>query len=176
MNRAFYIVGIVFSVVFLFIGAYFANEVHEAQWRSYFDTFSSNDLFSDLNFDSYYYEDEVANITFTASLWSLFFFLSFITIDLMGLLKVKTTTTKVFSIIGLSITGIFLIWNFAVMSSPGSIDFEEVYPGYLLYCFIMLSFSIVGLVQSVRYFKQQQGGGVASAASVSNDTDDLLDS
>lgn len=175
MNRAFYIVGIVFSVVFLFVGAYFANEVDEAQWRSYFETLAATDYGYDFGYDSYSYASDVGDITFTAALWSLFFFLCFGVIDLMGLLKVKTTTTKVFSIIGLSITGIFLIWNFAVLASPSALNFEEVYPGYLLYCMVMLSFSIVGLVQSVRYYKRQQSGA-SSATVASNDSGDLLDS
>ncbi|MBL4862900.1 MAG: hypothetical protein JKY09_07790 [Crocinitomicaceae bacterium] len=68
---------------------------------------------------------------------------------------------KVFGIMGLCISGIFLLWNFGVMVSPGALSFDEVAPGWILYCFIMLAFTIVGLIQSVRYYKVTQRGGAA---------------
>lgn len=174
MNRAFYIVGIVFAVVFLFIGGYYADAVDNAKWSSFYDSLSSS--YDDYGYDYGFGNDDRADeLTITAGLWSLFFFLAFIAIDLLGLLKVKTTTIKVFSIIGLSISGIFLLWNFAVLASPGSLSFDEVYPGWVLYCLIMLAFSIVGLVQSVRYHKRQVLG-VSQPVLNSNDSKDLLDS
>ena len=172
MNKAFYIVGIVFSIIFLFMGAYYAEEVSSAKWSSIFNSYSS---YSDYGY-SYgsLFEDDYKDITVTAGLWSLFFFASFITIDLMGLLKVKTKTTKIFSIIGLSLSGIFLLWNFGVLSSPGSMSFDEVYPGWAFYCLVMLAFGIVGLVQSVRYSKAQNNVGMSPANTT--DKGDLLDS
>lgn len=174
MNKAFYIVGIVFAVVFLFVGGYYAEEVDNAQWSSFMSSYDYSDF--GYNYD-YGYDYEVEDLTIAASLWSLFFFLAFIAIDIMGLIKIKTTTVKVFSIIGLSLSGIFLLWNFAVMGSPGSLSFDEVYPGWVLYCLIMLAFSIVGLVQSVRYQKRQSvGAQPAQAVTNTKEVEDLLDS
>lgn len=174
LNRAFYIVGIVFAVVFLFVGGYYAEEVDNAKWSSFYESISSYDDFGySYNYDSDY---EAEGLTVAAGLWSLFFFLAFMAIDILGLLKIKTTTVKVFSIIGMSLSGIFLLWDFAVIASPGSLSFDEVYPGWVLYCLIMLAFSIVGLVQSVRYHKRQTGVVNTQTVSSSEDTTDLLDS
>ena len=152
MNKAFYIVGIVFSVIFLGITVYYADEVSSARFDAIWDSYSY-----DYGYDSYSYGyssyDEADDLTESAALWSVFFILAFIAIDLLGLIKVKTRTTKVLSIIGLSFSGIFLFWSFGVMSSPGSMSFDEVAPGWLFYCMVMLAFGIIGLVQSVRFYR-----------------------
>ncbi|MCR9174311.1 MAG: hypothetical protein NXI10_17570 [bacterium] len=168
MNRAFYIVGIVFSVIFFFVCGYYIAEVHDARMMDLFASgpYGSYDLYS--SFGSGIAE----SLTEEAGMVSLFFFLSFITIDLLGLLKVKTSTAKVMSIIGLAISGIFLLWNFAMLSSPGSLSFDEVGVGFLLYCFIMLAFTIVGLIQSVKYAKNQGQGTTAQV----KEQVDVLDS
>lgn len=175
MNRAFYIVGIVFAVVFLFVGGYYAEEVDSVKWSSFYESLSSS--YDDYGYNyGYSYEYEAEDLTVAAGLWSLFFFLCFIAIDILGLIKIKTSTVKVFSIIGLSLSGIFLLWDFAVLASPGSLSFDEVYPGWVLYCLIMLAFCIVGLVQSVRYNKRQLNGGNPQAVSSPSESKDLLDS
>lgn len=167
MNKALYIVGIVFSVVFLLVAGFYIGEVASARISS---------LFSNYDYGSYYssysstINNEYKELTFSASLWSLFFFLVFITVDLMGLMKIKTRTTKVLSIIGLSISGIFLLWNFAVMFSDGGITFDEVGGAYVFYCFIMLAFTIVGLIQAVRFGKKGN-----QPAMVYNQAKDILD-
>lgn len=172
MNKAFYIVGIVFSVIFLIVTGYYSEEVSSAKWSSFYSSMYDYD-YLDYGYSSYDSSSEYKDLTFTAALWSLFFFLCFIAIDLLGMIKIKTKTTKVLSIIGLSFSGIFLFWNFAVMASPGSMSFDEVSPAWGLYCLIMLAFTIIGLVQSVRY-----GNAVASGGSVKkkNELEDLLDS
>lgn len=159
------------------MGGYYAEEVDSAKWSSFYQSLSTSyDDYGGYNYGYDAYDYEADDLTVTAALWSLFFFLSFIAIDILGLLKIKTATVKVFSIIGLSLSFIFLLWNFAVMADPGSLSFDEVYPGWVLYCLIMLAFSIVGLVQSVRYHKRQNGGVVPQSVSSSDDTKDLLDS
>lgn len=153
MNRALYIVGIVFSVIFSGVISYYADEVDNARWNSYYDSFSS---YSDYSYDySYMFNSDDEDLTVEAGLWSIFFILSFITIDLLGLLKVKTKTTKVLSIIGLSFSAIWLIWSFGMLSSPGSMSFDEVQPAWAFYATLMLAFTIVGLVQAVRYHKRK---------------------
>lgn len=162
MNRAFYIVGIVFSVIFFFVSAYYISEARDA----YLNELFSYD-YSGYGYSYLYTGTSRADVSFEGALVSLFFFLAFLAIDLMGLLKVKTSTAKVMSIIGLSISGIFLLWNFGVLTSPGAMSFDEVGPAWMLYCMIVLAFSIVGLVQSVRFAKMGK-----SATTVS----DILDS
>ena len=181
MNRAFFIVGIVFSVIFMFVTSYYAEEVQSARWSAW-DSYSYSsydyDSYSYPSYNSYSY-DNSDDLTMEAGLWSLFFFLCFITIDILGLMKVKTKTMKVLGIIGLCFSGIFLLWNFLVIFDPGAISFDEVAPAWILYCLIMLAFTIVGLIQSVRYYKQQLSGAtpVSNAAPTSgtSELNDLLD-
>lgn len=164
MNKAFYISGIVLSIVFIAIGTYYADEVLSAK---YWDLFS----YSDYDF-GYGSSSRYKDLTIEGGLWSLFFFLFFIASDLLGLIKIKTTTSKVLSIIGLSISGILLLWNFVMMFSDGGITYDEVFPAYIFYCVMMLAFSIVGLVQSVRYAKKIKSGSKGSVV----ENKDLLDS
>lgn len=161
MNKAFYIAGIVFSVIFLFTCGFYVAEVDAARSYAYMSYYSDATFYESLSWGT--------SATLEAATVSLFFFLAFITIDLLGLIKVKTTTMKVMGIIGLSISGIFLLWDFAVLSSPSSLSFDEVGVGFMFYCLIMLAFTIVGLVQSAKYAKMQKNGGAAANG-------DILDS
>lgn len=171
MNRAFYIVGIVFSVIFMVVTGYYAEEVDSAKM---YDLFSSYSYDSYSSYSSYYSSGLAESYTSEAATWSLFFFLSFIAIDLLGLLKVKTTTVKVLSIIGLSLSGIFLLWNFVVLSSPGSVSFDEVAPAWIFYTMVMLAFTIIGVVQSSRYYSK--ASSMSTSIQDSKQTSDLLDS
>jgi len=170
MNRAFYIIGIVFSVFFFFIAAFYVGSARSAYLSEMYSM-----LLTDYSGDytSSYGSSLREQYTIEGAMWSLFFILSFITFDLMGLIKVKTVTAKVMSIIGLSISSLFLLWDFAVIGSPGSMSYDEVGPAFVLYSIVMLAFTIVGLVQSVRYYKMKQSGAVENAA---DSLTDLLDS
>ncbi len=161
--KALYIVGIVLSVIFLFVIGFFIAEVESARYMSYYNSYDSY-------YNSYSSYDNGSDDTMMAGIVSFFFFAFFILSAILGLIKVKTTTNKVFSIIGLSISGVFLLWNFLMMSSPGSLSFDEVGVGFAFYCFIMLAFMIVGLVQAIKYAKSN--GVVASSVS----STDMLDS
>lgn len=153
MNKAFYIVGIVASVILFAVTVHYASEVDQVRLQELLDSFSSYD-YGYPSYSSTSYASEADDLTMEAGLISLIFFLLFLAIDILGLIKIKTTTTKVLSIIGMSVTGIFILWDFGVLSSPGALSFDEVGIGWLLYCFIMLAFSIVGLIQSVRFEKR----------------------
>ena len=169
MNRAFYIVGIVFSV---FYSGTLSNYIEDAE-------FARGDYLYDLilNIDTAAFGGNVADITFNASLWSLFYILCFIAIDIFGVVKVKTKTMKVMGIIGLSLSGIFFFWNLLVMASPGAMSIDEVGPGFSFYATTMLAFTIVGLVQSTRFFKNQSKYlGSAHVDTSNTETGDLLDS
>lgn len=141
--RAFYIIGIVLSVAFIFVTGYFIEEYQSARWSYYDYSYGSSGYNS-----SYYRANEV---TFNWAVVSVFFFLYFIAVDIIGLVKIKRTTTKVLAIIGLSISGLMLAWNFLVMSSPSHISVDEVAGAWMLYSLLYLAFSIVGLVQAVKW-------------------------
>lgn len=152
MNKAFNIVGIVASVLFLIISLHYISEVNQVRIQELLESFSNS---YDYGYTTYMsYGSEADDLTTEAGLISMVFFLLFVAIEILGLIKVKTATMKVLSIIGMSVTGIFLLWDFAVLSSPGAMSFDEVGVAWLLYCLIMLAFSIVGLIQSVRFEKR----------------------
>lgn len=167
MNKAFYISGIVLSVIFLFVCGYYINAAHDARIAA---------IFSDYGYDSYasysYGSSDASGITEEGGLVSLLFFLAFIAIDILGLVKIKTTTMKVMGILGLSISGIFLLWDLMMISSPGALSFDEVGLGFFLYCFIILAFCIVGLVQSIRFANKRNNVNLDAGGQSS----DVLDS
>ncbi len=170
MMKALYITGIVLSVIFMFVIGYFIQEVESARFSSYYSSYSNSydiyNSYSSYNYNSY---NSGADETMAAAIVSFFFFVFFILTSIFGLVRVKTTTNKVFSIIGLSISGIFFFWNFIVMISPSAVSFDEVGGGFGFYSMIMLAFMIVGLVQAIRYAKRSRGA-------VQNPSLDILDS
>lgn len=165
MGKTLYLIGIILAVIFFFVCGYYYVEAVKATDRMY---------------ASYMYGSSFLptgpsreDVTTEIALLSLFFFTSFISIDIIGLINIKTKTMKVFGIIGLSLSGVFLFWNFAMMSSPGGMSFDEVGPAWLLYSLIMTMITIIGLVQSIRYANKLKSGQVPS---LNEDTTDLLDS
>lgn len=143
--RAFYILGIIFSILLIIVTGYFIAEYQSARYSYYSYDYSYNSYGSD---SSYY---EMREVTSNWAITTLFFFLYYIAVDILGLVKIKRTTTKVLSIIGLSLSGIMLFWDLLVISSPGGISVDEVGGVWVLYALIYLAFSIVGLVQAVKW-------------------------
>lgn len=152
MNKAFYIISLALSVIFMVLCGYYIEEVSDARLSALLSSYNYSDPYS--SYSSYYSSyDAGSDLTAEASLIAIFFFLLFITTDLLGVLKVKTTTTKVLGIIGMSLSGLMLLWDLLMASSPSSISFDEVGGVFILYSFVILAFSIVGLIQSIRYDK-----------------------
>lgn len=160
MNKGFYIGGIVLSFILFILSLYYMAEINLARYSEFAEMMDN-----DYNYGYYGLSTVSSDLTMEIATISLVFFLFYIASDILGLVKIKTTTTRVFSIIGLSITFIFILWDFAVLSSPSAMSFDEVGIAWLLYALIMLAFSIVGLVQSIRFGK---GGNLVSS--------DILDS
>ena len=150
MNKALYIIGIVFSVLFLIVCGYYVSAVSMARLADLFatsyDPFSSE--YSRLS------SDMASRLTVQAACISLFFFLFFIVADVFGVLRVKTRTMRAMGVTGIVLGLIFLIWDFVVLSSPGALSFDEVGLWFMLYSFIAMAFSIVGLIQSIRFSSQ----------------------
>lgn len=152
MNKAFYISSIVLSFVFLCVCGYYIGEVESAKAADIISSLSSYADSLNYGYPSYNsYSSAASDYTTEAAIVSIFFFLFFITTDILGVARVKTTTTKTLGIIGLCLSGLMLMWDFLILSSPSSLSFDEVGGGFGFYGLIMLAFSIVGLVQAVRY-------------------------
>lgn len=144
MSRAFSIVAIVFGIILIGLTVYYSGEVRSARWSSWdsysFDSYGGG--YSDSN------EDD--NLTQEMGFISAGFFAFFLFTYILYLIKVKTKTMKVFSIIGLSITGIMLLWDCAMIASPGGMSFDELAPAWLLYSLIAIAFAIIGTIHSFR--------------------------
>lgn len=167
MNKVFYIIALVFSVVFFFIVGYYVSEVSTARSLLFYDSYMN--LYSSYGSNmTSLYSISPERLTEQGGIISLFFFLFFIFVDIMGLIRVKTTTSRVFSIIGIALGALFILWDLIMMSSPGALSFDEVGIGFLIYALITMAFSIVGLIQSIKFFNSN---GV-----VGNPTSELLDS
>lgn len=141
MGRAINIIGIVLSVVLIVVSAYYVDSASSSWWREY--------------------GPSRADWTIEGGLITLLFILFFVAMNLINLISVKTMTSKVMSIIGLSLTGIALFFNVIMLLEPRSASYDEVGILFFLYAFIALAFAIVGLVQAVIYLKrghqQKQG-------------------
>lgn len=154
MNKAFYISSLVLSVLFSVIVLYYIDLVDSIRYSWYSSPYDYNSGSSE---------------TEEAGLISLFFFLFFITTFLLGLIKIKRVTNKVLSIIGLSLTALFLLWDLVMLSSPSGVSFDEVGIGFFFFTPVIAAFSIVGIIQSNRFKRQ----GVLYKQQVESD---LLDS
>lgn len=156
--RALYIIGIVLSVGLIVTTIAYTEEYSSVYYSSYDYGYNSYDSYGSYGgYDDSYYQK--AEITFEWAVVSLFFFLYFIAVDILGLVNIKRTTTKVLGIIGLCLSGIMILWSLGVMSSPSSISINEVGPVWALYGLVFLAFSIVGLVQAVKNLKKEPVSG-----------------
>ncbi|WP_294669564.1 hypothetical protein [uncultured Fluviicola sp.] len=158
MNKAFYVSSLVLSVLFSVIIIYYIDLVASARYP---------DSFWDA--PDFYSLDQGAVKTEEGAWISLLFFSFFCVTFLLGLIKIKRVTNKVLSIIGLSVSALFLLWDLGMLSSPSSISFDEVGVAFFLFTPMVLAFSIVGIIQSDRFKKQ----GVLYKQKVESD---LLDS
>ena len=156
MKIAVNIIGIVFSIIFLIVIAYYIGEVSDARMQSIFSSYSASDSYYSSYTPYSYSSDSYSSITEEGGIVSMFFFLFFIFQFIFNLKKVKTTTSKVLSIIGLSFAGIFILWDLLMISDGGSLSFDEVGVGFVLFCLISFSFSIIGLVQSFVHDKKMK--------------------
>lgn len=146
MLRAFYISAIVLTFFSMIISAYFMDEVSSCRSASYYsfgDSYGSDDNFE-------YYHDKAQEATVSAGIITMIYFLIMETIFILSLIRLKTKTIKVFSIIGISLTSIMILWDALMISSPGGISFDEIGLAWVLFMLIMFAFSIVGTVHAFR--------------------------
>ncbi len=156
MNKAFYISSIVLSFIFLIVCGYYIAEVESVRNLEFTSSINSYTDSYNYGYSSYnMYEGYAEEYTSEAAMISIFFFLFFITTDILGLARIKTKTVKVLGIIGICLSGIMLMWDFLVLSSPSSLAFNEVGIAFLFYGLVILAFSIIGLIQAVRFSKDK---------------------
>lgn len=145
--RAYNIVALVVVIVLLSVTAYYMDATNNARWASYFSDY-------DYGYGSYgnsYYGSSAASLTEEAGSLMLLF-IAFFTAGYIGnLVRVKTMTSRVMCIIGLSFTLLVLLINVLVLLEPRNISFDESGAFFFIYGIIDLAFFIVLLVQSVKY-------------------------
>lgn len=134
------IIGIIVSVLYASMCTGAAQEV---QGLRYTNIRMGSDEF-------YYYQMQKS--TLTAGITTLFGFLFFLGQFIFGLIKTKTITSKVISIIGICFAGLFIIWDIIMLSNPAGISFDEVGLFWILFFMTALIFSILALIQSI-FFK-----------------------
>lgn len=118
---------------------YYIDEVSSARWRSY-------DWY---DYGPTYYGPSPEELTRQGGLVMLLFTLYMVFTNLSNMIKVKTMTSKVLSIIGISFNGIVFIVNLLMIVVARDMHFDEsTGPMWALFAPIMLAFSIVYLVQA----------------------------
>lgn len=143
--KALNIIGLVLSIGLIGISFYYLDVVSSARWN---DFFNDDYNYSAINSITSKLTEEVGVISFI-------FFLFFTFLYIANLVKIKTTSSKVFAIIGLSFTFLIMVWDGVMYISSSRISFDEVGPAWVFYSLLCLAFCIVHLVQSVRYGRKQ---------------------
>lgn len=143
MLRAFYISISVLWIIFILVCFFMMEEVSRAKWDDYppYDSYGYNSYTP-----SYRHHDS----TVTAALISLVMFLICIAVEIITLIKLKSKTMKVLTIIGLSLTGIVLFFDGIMLVSPGSASFDEIGGVFVFFAVVQLAFSIVGTVHAFK--------------------------
>ena len=145
--KAINIIGIPATVVVFILSFYYMEETRSARW-AYWDYMYPYDGST----PSYgFYGQSPEALTREGGLVLLLFTLFFIWVNIGNLVKVKTMTTKVLSIIGMSLNGIVFIVNALMIAFAHDMNLDEsTGPLWIIFAPIMLAFSIVYLVQSTR--------------------------
>ena len=158
--RAFFSAACVLSLIYIIsaFGIAVTVEEYNDMWLdeylyssydySYDDTY---DYSYDYGYDdSYYYEEMADSATRMGGFISLAYMLISAAAFLLALLKIKTKTMKVISIIGLSLAGLFLLWSFMPISSPGAAGFDEVGGAFGLAGIALLGLHVVGMIHAFK--------------------------
>lgn len=136
------IIAIAITVIFVAVIFFYIDKVWSARMADW-----------TLDYDDYLYWDSQRRapaVTREAGFVTLLFFLFYVFVNISNMVRVKTVTTKVLSIIGISFNGIILIWCGLMISTPTHLSFDEVSGAWFVFAMIMLAFSIVYLVQSLK--------------------------
>jgi len=146
--RVFYLIAITLTIGFFVADFYYAEEVSHARYSSYDSMYNSSDPYGS-GYNSYDYSKD-DDLTVEAGFVTMGFFLMCVVLYILSLVKIKTTTMKVFSIIGLSLTGIMILWDGVMIASPSGISFNEVVPGWIFFGVAMIAFMIIGTIHAFK--------------------------
>lgn len=91
-----------------------------------------------------------ADVTFEGALIILLILIYFIFQNILNMVKVNRPTTRVLSIIGISISGFSLLYCFLMLNNPTHLSFDEGGQSFMLPGLMMIGFSIVFLIQYMR--------------------------
>lgn len=151
MMRAFFIAACVLSLIYVVATVAIAEEVREARWSSWSEPDYSYDTdYYDYDYSYSDYSEDADDATRMGGIVSVLYMGLCVTAFLLALMKIKTQTMKVISIIGLSIAGLFLLWAMLPLASPGSVSFDEVAPAFMLGGIALLALHIVGIVHAFK--------------------------
>ena len=152
MMRITYILAILVSLFFGLMILDYIVRVHDARQDALYEIMNNYSNGGDSYGSSYssYDDDRDNRLTSEAGMMSLFFFLFFLALGIITLIKLKTKTMKILTIIGLSLTVIMSAWNGVMMGSPGAISFDEVGVVWVLYAVIMLTFGVIGTIHAFK--------------------------
>lgn len=147
MVRVLYILTVIASFIFIIICAIFIKSVSDARLEVLLDN-QTYDSYSTPRYNDSF--GDSVKLTRNAGFTCMLFLFFYAFVGIISLIKLKTKTMKIISIIGVSFTAIMLIWDLLVISSSGAITFDEVGRTYILFGLMQLSFSIVGTVHAFR--------------------------
>ncbi len=146
LMKAINIIGIIAAPTLFILAVYYLFETESAYYNSWDYGYG----------DYYYYGPSRAEMTTEAGLFSLVFTLFFAFSNIINLVRVKTMTTRVMSIIAISLNGILLLINMLILAEPSSASYDEAGPCWMIFAVMMLAFSIVYLVQAIGVSKPER--------------------
>lgn len=149
--RFYFIAACVLSLIYVVATVAIAEEVREARRSSWsVPDYSYGNDYYDYDYSYSDYSDDSDDATRMGGIVSVLYMGLCLTAFLLALMKIKTQTMKVISIIGLSIAGLFLLWAMLPLASPGSVSFDEVAPAFMLAGIALLALHIVGIVHAFK--------------------------
>ena len=151
MMRILSIIAIVASLILTVESGVFVGMVDSSRSAASYammSDYSSESSYGSSDFDMYH--AEAAGETTMAGIVSLVILLFLESVFVLSLIKIKTKTMKILSIIGMSLTGILTVVLLGPITSPGGASWDEVGPIYILFGIVALAFSIIGTIHSFR--------------------------
>jgi len=140
MMRIFYGVSIALTLLLIGITFYFSSSIESVK-SEMFGTFEN------IDWDSI--ADRCDSLTAKAGMFSLVIMIFYELLHVFTLMKLKTTSMKVLSIIGLVITAAMLGFSILMFAFPGQVYFDEVVLAWYAYAVLILGYSIIGLIQAL---------------------------
>ncbi len=161
MMRAFFISATVLSIIFIVACAGISSSVSSARWdylwNSTYDDYST-DYYDDYSYDDYSYDDygygdsyeEAENMTRVGGIVSVLYMLISAGAFLLALMKIKTKTMKVISIIGMSLAGLLFLIAMVPTAVPDEMYFDECAGVFILGAIALLGLHVVGIVHAFK--------------------------